>query len=113
MCESPRDLACAIGSEVEKNDCVAVVDFADGLSVFVDDDSWLHELIAALGCIACVDGFLGAGGSFARSGDVRRVCPIRTFPAIVAVHAVVASYHRADATDTDALDLSLQLLQVC
>src|SRR5207302_3574919 len=98
--EGARDLSGSIWPEIEEDDPILIPDPSDWLSSGVDNHRWFHELVGFTRRVAFLDGFPGAANVFSLAKYVRRVGPIGTFPAVVAIHAVIAADHRSDSTDS-------------
>src|SRR5207248_7765395 len=106
------DLSRPIGSEIEEDERVAILDLADRLSVGADDRRWLDELIALVCRVASLNRFLRAHCALTGTLNIRRVRAIGALPAMVAIHAVVTPADRPDPSNPEPLDLLLQFLEI-
>src|SRR5207245_4717 len=111
--EGTRDLPRPIGSEVEKDNGVAIMDRAQRLPIGTHDHRRLDELIAFVSRVAGLNGFPCARRPPTFPAHIRGVRAGSPLPPVVAVHAVVAAADRPDASDAESLDLLLQLFEIC
>src|SRR5581483_6766890 len=105
LTERPRELAGAVGAEVEVQHGVAV-----GHPVVIADDGGLDELVGLVPFVGLRDGGLGRRGVPALGVDDRVVCPRHSIPAAVAVHRVVAAAYGGDPPGV--LEPALELREV-
>jgi len=112
--QSVGHLSGAVSAEIIKNDRVIIANQADWLcggTVLVHNDNWLHEFIGDVRFVAGVqrgDWISGSRLSFAVHH--RAVGKFDAFPAIVAIHRVVAPDQRRDFANTELAHFLLQLL---
>ena len=86
----------AVVAVVEKDHHVVGADHADGLPVLVDAHERLDELVRNALVIGFLDGFDHVRRTLADAADQRVVGNLDPFPALVAIHRVVAPDHRGD-----------------
>ncbi len=101
-------LAAAVGAIVEEDARVILADQADRVVARVDDGHRLDELVGDAALIGPLDGGHRIGGLFARAGDHGELGALDPFPALVAIHRVVAAGDGGDAAHADAPHLALQ-----
>ena len=113
MDERASDLPRSIGSEVEENKGVTILDLTHRLAIGVHDHGRLDELVTLVRCVAGLDRLRGAPRLLTFAEHVRFVRALGALPAVVAVHGVIAANYRPDPTDSNSRDLLFQLLQIC
>ena len=105
--DGSRDLASAIGTEVEEHDGVPIDDAA------AIERHGLDELIGDIGIVRCLHGNDGIAGrrkrGCAHNGIVR---PGDTVPTLIAVHGIVATRHACHAHGVLEPVLSDEVLQL-
>src|SRR5208282_3427100 len=112
--KSARDLAGAIGAEVEVDAGVIVADAGQRLAAVVHADERQDELVGH----ALVVGILhplhriDVGAALAFAFNHRREGFLDALPAAVAVHGVIAAFDRSDLPDAVLAHLLLELLDV-
>src|SRR5215204_3162778 len=103
MDERARNLSGAIGSKIDEHHRVAVLNTTGRLATFIHDDRRFYELVALLLPVTPRDRFGRARDRRTGAADICRVGALGALPAVVAVHAVVATDHGPDASRAHAL----------
>ncbi len=91
--EGGGELAQAVGSEVEAEHHVAILDGSQGLALRVDVHDGFEELVGFPFVIAPVDGGEQVLGGFALAMHEQVVGQADALPAFVPVHGVIAAHH--------------------
>ncbi len=109
--ERPGDLAGAIGSEVEEDDCIAVLDAHARLTGRRHEDRF-HELVGHAARVRGPDGVdrVSAHGRFCLHDRTPRA--LDPLPSVVAIHRVVAAHDAGDGTNTDFREDAFEPLDV-
>ncbi len=91
--EHARDLAGAVGAEVEVDADIFVANLSDGLAGAVDDDERNEELVGDAVVVVLLDARdgIGIGAAFGFAVDHRVEGFALALPALVAIHRVVAA----------------------
>ena len=108
--EAAGDLTCAVRTEVEEDDGIAVLDGRDRLAVF-HDYCRNNELVRNALLVRILDRLYAGSRRNAFTQRQRTVCLLNAVPAVVAVHRVISSGDHAKLTDADLIHLVLQLLR--
>ena len=110
--QRPRDLARAVGAEVEEDAGVAVFDCGYGLRVGARDDGWLDELVRRAALVGAPDRLDRLGGALTLGVDEQAIGALGSLPAPVPVHRVVTPADRGDLAERHLGDLVLERFDV-
>ncbi len=110
--EAVRDLTCSVGTEIEENDRVSILDGGYRCSVLFEDNRRADELIRFVLVIGLRDRLVRRVSSDALALRERIIRIGDTVVVIVPVHCVITSGDHRDLSDAEFLHLILELLNV-
>src|SRR6185295_10811180 len=102
----------AIGPEVKEENRGAVFDLREWRTTSVDDYEWLKKLISSSIQIRFSDRSYRIRYLFPDCMHEQIVSPFGSLPTLVAIHCVVTTHNRSNATNTDLIKFSLERCDV-
>ena len=109
IAESPGDLSCSVGTEIEEHDGILILDHCHRLSVFFDNGRF-YELIRdalIIGSLYCLCSISPFDANTFCQGIIGKVYPV---PSVITVHRIIAPGNNTDLADTKLVHLCLKLL---